>query len=220
MTLPRVHVVSTGFRHSTRHVCEASVRAQLGVEAVHHYIEASEQDPPKTKMENLVDVIGTLPADAVTVCLDGDDWLASRYALRRVAQAHDEGAWVTWGSFRNSDGSGGFANKYEEWEDYRRVPWKMTHVKTFRAGLFQRIPKEYLQYEPGKWIDRGDDPAFMWSVAELAGRDRCKFLNDVLYIYAVTEAWHRTASTEERQHEANMVTYARALPPLERLNVL
>ena len=230
-----MHVVSTGWRHATAGLCRASVASQLDVEAVHHYVEASEQDPPRTKVENLREIIGTLPTDAVVACLDGDDWLSHKRALARVAQAHAEGAWVTWGSFRNSDGSPGFAAPYEDHESYRQTPWRATHLKTFRAGLFQRIREADLKYPAAadgkcvplvelaadmRWIDRGDDPAFMWPILEMAGRDRCKYIRDFLYVYNEAEGWHRTASEAALKHQADIVELTRARKPYERLEAL
>ena len=232
MKLPPIHVVSTGWKHPSRSLCEASVRSQLEVEATHIYIEASEQDPKRTKMENLHEAISKLPKDTVVALLDGDDWLAGRRALRRVAQAHADGKWVTWGSFRNSDGSKGFAAPYAKGIDYRMCDWTMTHLKTFRAGLWHRIPLEYLQYPTDaggrvaitskamRWIDRADDPAFMWSCAELAGEDRCAFIQDVLVVYDEARGWHRTASDPELHHQAEIMAYNRSRPRLARIEAL
>ena len=48
--LPRVTVLSTGFRAPTARICRASVAAQRGVQVEHRYVEASEQSPPRTKI--------------------------------------------------------------------------------------------------------------------------------------------------------------------------
>lgn len=217
MTEPLIHVVSTGWKHPTAALCRASVRNQIDVRVAHTYIEASEQQPPRTKLENLVEVIGKLEDDAVVALVDGDDWLAHRRALARVAQAHAEGAWVTFGSFQNSDGTRGFAEPYRVDEDYRLTAWRATHLKTFRAGLFNRIRHDDLHYQDA-WIDRGDDPAFMWPCLELAGRDRVQWLRDFLYIYNESAGWHRTATADELQHQANIVAHVRALPRYRRLD--
>jgi hypothetical protein len=217
--LPEVHVVTTGWRHPTKHVCLASVASQLDVKVSHTYIEASEQVPARTKMQNLHDVIGRLAPDAVTVLVDGDDWLAHRRALARIALAHAEGAWATYGSFRNSDGSPGFARPYLPSEDYRTSDWRATHPKSFRAGLFQKIAQQHLRFG-GLWIDRADDPAFMYPILEMAGRDRVQFLRDCLYVYNEVAGWHRTASQAELRHQAEIMGYVRALPRYQRLESL
>lgn len=234
MLLPDVHVVSTGWNHPTKHVCLASVAAQLDVKVSHTYIEASEQKAPRTKMQNLVEAIGRLKPDAVVVLVDGDDWLAHRRALSRVSLAHAEGAWVTYGSFRNSDGSPGFARPYEPHEEYRAATWRLTHIKSFRAGLFQKLGAADTHYPCdasgdvvlegrapcSRWIDRADDPAFMFAVAEMAGRDRVHFLRDCLYVYNDVAGWHRTAPKEELEHQAAIMAYVRGLPSYHRLPTL
>ena len=215
--LPVIHVVSTGWAHPTKGLCLSSVRSQVDVEVHHTYIDADQQVPARTKMENLVEQLAKLADEAVVVLLDGDDWLAHRRALARVAQAHyGEGAWCTYGSFRNSDGSRGFAEPYGPGEDYRTTPWRATHLKSFRAGLFNRIKHEDLQYL-GKWIDRGDDPAFMWPILEMAGRDRTQWLRDMLYVYNEAQGWHRSASQAELAHQAAIVGHCRGLPRYKRL---
>ena len=234
MKLPRVHVISTGWKHATAGLCRDSVKRQVDVEVSHEYIEASEQSPPRTKMQNLHEAIGRLAPDAVVACLDGDDWLFHKRALARVAQAHAEGMWVTYGSFVNSDGSPGFARPYGEHEAYRSGEWRLTHLKTFRAGLFQRIKDEDLRYPSDaagnvvaqaqatehRWIDRADDPAFMYPIVEQAGRARVQYLRDILYVYSLATAWHRTAPPQHLEHEARIMGLTRARPPYARIEAL
>ena len=234
MNLPRVHVVSTGWAHATAGLCRSSVKAQVGVEVTHTYVEASEQRPARTKVENLLEVIRKLKPTDVCALVDGDDWLPHRRCLARVAMAHAEGAWVTYGSFVNSDGSPGFAAPYRPDEDYRTTPWRMTHLKTFRAGLFQRIDPAHLHYPSDargrcttpdaaveqRWVDRADDPAFMFPIAEMAGRDRVQYLRDCLYCYNEAGGWHRTAPAQQLEHQARIEAYVRSLPEYQRIEVL
>ena len=234
MSLLRVYVVSTGWAHATKQLCMASVASQLDVEAVHIYIEASEQNPPKTKIQNLVEAIAPLPPESIVVFLDGDDFLSHKRALARVAQAHAEGMWLTYGSFCNSDGTPGFASEYGPNEDYRATHWRLTHLKSCRAGLFQRLRKEDLMYPcdaqgrcvlqgPAvgmRWIDRADDPAFFIPCAEQAGRGRVQWLRDVLYVYDLANAWHQTASQAELEHQAAIMALTRARPPYQRIDSL
>jgi hypothetical protein len=213
-------VLSTSWRSQNATICKASVRSQTGLDALgvtmtHQFIEASTQTPPKTKLQNLSEAIAPLDPETVVAFVDGDDHLAHRGALARVMREHAMGHWVTYGSFVQSDGKPGFAAPYET-PEYRREAWKATHLKTLRAGLFQKIPPEYLQYK-GSWIDRADDPAFMISALELAGRDQVKFIEEILYVYDYGSAWEKEASPEDLAHQNRMVHYVRKLRPLARL---
>lgn len=222
-----IHVVSTAFvgedprKRKLAELCKASVAAQLGVEVVHHFVDAATQEVPATKTENILATVRHLPADAVVAFVDGDDRLAHKKALLRVAEEHERGMWCTWGSFMDDDGRPGFAAKVDDDADYRRVPWVSTHLKTVRAGLLQRIHPADLQYRDDAdvvhWIDRGDDPAFMWPCLEQAGKDRVAFIRDCLYVYSLSVAWHRSASPAERKHEVDLVAMVRARKPYDRL---
>jgi hypothetical protein len=240
----RLVVLSTGWKHANAHICRASVARQLGAEVEHRYIEASEQYPPKTKIENLLDMVADLDPRQPVALLDGDDWLAHRHVAKRVLAEHHAGAWVTYGSFVQSDGTRGFAAPYGPQEDYRTTPWRATHLKTMRAGLLQRVRREDLMlpahlYPKGAqahpktfrdglldvpspvFIDRGDDPAFMLPILEMAGRDRVRFLPDVLYVYDYAQSWERTIATkEEKARELAIVAHVRSLPTYQRIEAL
>lgn len=221
MSRPAITVISTAFRSPHEKICKASVLIQAGVEATHMWIEASEQTPPKTKIENLYDAIAPLHPDTVCAVVDGDDWIDHKLVLARVVHEHRErGAWVTYGSFAQSDGRPGFAAPYGEKESYRGSDWRLTHLKTFRAGLFQRIRKDDLFFN-GSWIDRGaDDQAFMFPMAEMAGRDRVHFIPERLYVYSLSTAFESTATNAQIAHLRATSQHVRSLPPYERIEAL
>lgn len=184
-------VVSTGFQSPTKEACLASVREQEAVSFEHVYVEASLQNPPLTMMENVANTIARLPKDRIVVNLDGDDWLAHARVLAFVAQVYDEHpeTWVTWGQFRTADGRKGFAAPYQNPERPRGEPWKATHLKTFRAGLFQRIRREDMQDDGGRWLELALDHAMMFPMMEMAGRDHARFVSEVLYVYNEASSW-------------------------------
>ena len=218
MNLPHVHVVSTGLRSPFRARCEASVASQTGVSFDHEYIEAGDQDPPLTKMENLRNAIVRLDPETPVALVDGDDMLSRSDALAIVAKHHAAGAWVTIGSFQFMDGRPGFAAPYKT-DNYRMEPWCGTHLKTFRAGLFQRLREDDLKFN-GEWIDRADDPAFMFGVLEQAGKDRIVFCPEILYHYDLAASFEWSATQAELAHERAIVAHVRGLKPYERLESL
>jgi hypothetical protein len=213
--LPRVTVLSTGFRAPTARICRASVAAQRGVQVEHRYVEASEQSPPRTKIENLLAAVAGLAPETIVALVDGDDWLAHPRALAIIAEAHARGAWVTYGQFMSTRGEKGFARAYET-SDYRKAPWCGTHLKTFRAGLMQRIRHEDLKFE-GKWIDRGDDPSIKIPILEMAGPKRSCFVPEILYVYNSASNWESSAPYAARAREKAIEQFIRSKRPYAML---
>lgn len=198
-----LHVVSTGFSAPTRERCLLSVEAQVvNFQYQHHYVEASTQVPPRDVITNMASVIIGLPADAIVVLLDGDDWLVDDCALVTVNEMHAAGAWVTWGSFEFSDGRPGFAADVDRTRPIRTQPWVTTHLKTIRAGLFHRLTDEDLRWPAGLAVPW--DMLIMFAAIEMAGYDRCTYCPKVLSAY-------HFPSSYEFQHGAGAERVVEAL---------
>jgi len=206
-----ITVISTSFG-STSSRCVESVARQTQVEVEHVRIE--ETDPGRSKIENVLAAVRSLPPKSIVALVDGDDELACPDALARAAQWHHAGAWVTWGSFRYADGSPGFASPYRYDETPRRAPWRATHLKTLRAGIVQRIPEAYLRGAAHRWT-RADDMGIMFAAIELAGIDRSVYIDDVLYVYSLETAYELTGGDMARLKADE--DYLRSLAPLDRL---
>jgi 2-polyprenyl-3-methyl-5-hydroxy-6-metoxy-1,4-benzoquinol methylase len=177
-------VVSTCFRPSSPDRCRQSVAAQT-LPVQHVFIEAASQPTPKTHSENLRDAVLGLDPDAVVLQLDGDDWLAHPDVASQIADIYeDPDVWLTYGSFATVDGRYHETNApYAPDEDVRATAWRCSHLKTFRAGLFQRIDPADLKLEDGAWTGRAVDHATMFPMVEMAGWDRTRWVEDVLYVY-------------------------------------
>jgi hypothetical protein len=208
-----------------RRLCHATVAAQVlppGVEVEHLYIDACEQKPRRlTHWENLLAMVGPLPPDRVVVSLDGDDWLGPTDALARVAEAHAAGAWVTWGQFVFADGRPGFAAPLSpaEFANVRSIPWVTTHLKTFRAGLFQRINPEHFKFR-GDWMEHARDMALMYPCLEMAGFNRAQFIPETLYVYNYANATEFRGDLKMHAEEREQVAYVRGLAPYARIEAL
>jgi len=179
---PPIIVVSTAGPHCpawAQRKCVGSVATQVGVDMDHIYRECSVDEYFPT----MASLIAKLPAAALVVNLDGDDWLGPTDALEIVARTHAAGALVTYGSFIYADGRPGFAAPYAAGEDVRATPWRATHLKTFRAGLFQSIDQRDFQDADGRWLAGARDQAFMLPLLEMAGHDRAVYIPDVLCVY-------------------------------------
>ncbi|MBL8228235.1 MAG: glycosyltransferase [Bryobacterales bacterium] len=129
--------------------------------------------------------------DDIVVCVDGDDWLACREALTHINRFYNQHrCWVSYGQFAYTDGSRGFCEPFASYEDFRTVrhAFRASHVRTFRAGLFQRIADQDPDWqcfkdEQGEWLESSVDAALMNVLLELAGFDRVRFNDRVLYVY-------------------------------------
>ena len=176
-------------------------------------------------LENLLPIWRVLPPEEVIVWLDGDDWLATDYALARVADAHSRGMWVTYGSFIYSDGRAGFAAPAPQ--DPRTGPWVTTHLKSFRAGLVQRVreadwrwPHKGDEREAGGYLDLAIDQAVMLPCLEMAGRERSEFVRETLCIYNEPHGFFANADDAERKREAEAVALVRSHRRYERVGAL
>lgn len=201
-----ISVISTGFAHATKDKCLASVRAQRGVAFEHIYVEASEQTKPKGPLENFYDVAMRLPKDRIIACLDGDDWLSHDRSLATVASIYDRAphTLVTYGQYRLVDwpyGQSAGCSEYPR-DEYRRDVWRASHLKTFRAGAFQRIKKEDLMYQ-GRFAEFTCDLVVMFPILEMAGPERTVFNREVIYDYSLTHAIAMSKRSDEmaRAHE-------------------
>jgi hypothetical protein len=216
----RVTVVSTGFNAPTKRLCIASVAAQKDVEVEHIYVEAGKQSPPLTVTENVLAAVRDLPKDRIVAWLDGDDWLAHDRALERVVAEHEAGAWVTWGSYMHVDGVRGPAAQPTLDHAYRKSPWIYSHLKTFRAGLLQRVQDDDLKLD-GEWVSLAVDVAFMLPILEQAGRTRARFIENVLVVYNFAHSYEANVSRrEEIEHERNVADRIRAKRKYARLEAL
>lgn len=212
-------VVSTGFNAPTKDRCLESVEAQT-CPLRHIYVEAGLQDPPRLAVQNAYEAIHTLDKNDIVAMLDGDDWLSHPEALAYVQSLYnkDPDLWLTYGSFVFSDGRPGFAAPYPH-GNFRQHPWLATHLKTFRAGLFQKIKKEDLQVN-GEWQRLVWDTAIMYPMLEMAGPDRILFIEDILYVYNLASSFEWNASSAELALERKMDQLTRARPPYGKVKEL
>ena len=207
--------VSTGngSPHKTR--CLESVASQ-SAEHVHVYTDAAEQATPRGAMENQwrTIVASHLPHETIVALVDGDDWLPHKDCLSVVQDAHDAGAWVTWGSFRFADGRPGSAADYGS-DDPRCTPFRMSHLKTFRLGLFRRLAIEELQRD-GAWLEHARDLAVMLPIWEMCPAERRRFIADPIYTYNLASSFEWSASPADLAREQEDVAYVRSRPRLAR----
>jgi len=215
----RLHVLSTAFDAPTEQACRASVSRQTLSDFDHIYINAAEYGWRNPQADHYVMQIGQWDPYDIVCCLDGDDELATSNALRVIWDAYHAhpDLWLTYGSYMNaSNGQRGCSAPYVT-ADYRQEAWKASHLKTFRAGLFQKLRTEDLEAN-GSWISFAVDQAIMIPMLEMAGPAHSQYLPEILVIY-------HDELFSERTHAAGklgraMAEYIRAKRPYERIERL
>lgn len=144
----------------------------------------------------------------IIVYADGDDEFVGRFALDQIADAHANGALITYGQFIWSDGTIGFAKQCHDRP--RKVgPWSATHLKTFRAGLVKRIEEKHLRTAKGAYLEHALDRALMIPMLEMAGIDRAKFIPNILYLYNGATPFNSTADETARVQIYSQPEYGR-----------
>jgi glycosyltransferase involved in cell wall biosynthesis len=146
----------------------------------------------KTALENIHDAImNHCEPDDIVALLDGDDWFPNKKVLNYVNDQYNEhDCWIMYGQANWTDGRRGFARAYtpEEFANVRTAPFKVSHLRTFRAGIYQRIADQdpdfsRLKDNDGNFYRWSYDTAMMFCIMELAGYDKTRFNDTILYTY-------------------------------------
>ena len=114
-----------------------------------------------------------------------------------------------------SDGRMGFAAPYHVGEDVRSSPWRATHLKSYRAGLFQRLRAEDLAWPEGAPVPW--DFVEMMAAIEQAGWERTAFLAPILYVYAFQHSHEFRSGAAGQAQEIALAADIRARKPYVRI---
>lgn len=218
-----LHVVSTGFASPTEAICRLSVQKQVvrlkggsQLTVKHHVRDAAKQAKPRLCLQNLSEMVAPLPPEDIVVHLDLDDWLEDTSVLQRVYDAHAANAWLTYGSFTIAS-TGQFVRclAYEPGAWRSDPVFRASHLKTFRAALFQAIPSEYLKVA-GEWIPLCCDMAAMFPMLDMCGKPlrAAAFSDTPMVRYYSENSFVATASAEDRDRERYFARTIRAMKPL------
>lgn len=148
--------------------------------------------------------------DEDIICLiDGDDWLCDDRAFEIVYNAHKSGAWLTYGSYITSTEQRTVVPKklhrgpYRNHDNYRNVPWRASHLKTFRYGLYRRLNPYWYIGPDGKSLKVCSDLALMFPMLEMAGKEHIQHINKRLYVYndENPENDHKIRAREQKEVE-------------------
>lgn len=127
------------------------------------------------------------PATVIAhVC--GDDYLPDPHVLSRLAAVYeDPDVWMTYGSYVYDNGEPGpceaLPPQAHAQGDYRQRPWVTSHLRSYRYGLWRRIPPEqFVDPATGRAWFYATDRAMMFPMLEMA-REHARFVPDVMYVY-------------------------------------
>lgn len=166
---------------------------------------------------NYDQVTRTLPDTEFCIEIDGDDWLPNSGVLSAINEIYeDPNVWMTSGSFMYHDGRPGFANPPNNFINIRNQLFTLSHLRTWRAWLWNKIePSDLLDESTGNYWDAAGDLAFMYPMVEMSGGEHYRFLNTINYIY--------NESNPLNEHKVVMgkvnknVTILRNKPPYSKL---
>ena len=131
--------------------------------------------------------------DDIVVLLDGDDWLLNKNVLSYINEFYESNkdCWLMYGSSQWTDGRPCCARAYTE-SDFktgiRKTPFKVSHIRTFRAGLYHSIAKQdpgfdSMQNKNKEWYKMTYDVAMFVPMLEMAGLEHTFYNNKKLYVY-------------------------------------
>jgi hypothetical protein len=158
--------------------------------------------------------------DDVICILNLDDTLLPN-ALESVKKIYEGNpqTLLTYGSYVHLSGRPGrFAAPYRVWESIRLIPWKGSHMRTFKAKLWRAIPDEELRDSTGRYYHVASDLATMFPMMEMAGLERCVYNSEVIYLYndKTPLSEHLVYGKEQQTADARI----RARSPLKRIRTL
>ncbi|MBS0655256.1 MAG: glycosyltransferase family 2 protein [Verrucomicrobia bacterium] len=139
-------------------------------------------------MANWYRAIKSLRPKKIVVCLDGDDHFAHEQVLARLAEVYaNKKVWMTYGNYRSDPDTipsvcEPFSKKAMKKRAFRSLPWAASHLRTFYAGLFQKIRRQSFRHR-GKFVPVCCDLAMMFPMLEMASKGHIRFIPEVLYIH-------------------------------------
>lgn len=145
----------------------------------------------------------------IIVVVDMDDWLAHSGVLTRLNEVYNrKGCWITYGTFQSSDGGRirpeHGENKFMHKRAFQKAAWAQTHLKTFKAFLWQHIDKQDFKVD-GEYAPCNYDRALMYPMMFMTPTEKIRWLPDIVYILNVknplrTKVINREQSLRMHKH--------------------
>ena len=117
----------------------------------------------------------------------GMDDVLKPNCLQVIADKYKEGVWMTYGNWQSQKGHPNhislvFNKRTHKTRNYRKVSYRSTAPNTFKAFLFNKIPKEDFKLD-GKWMRTCTESEVMFSCLEMCGENRIGIISEPIYIY-------------------------------------
>ena len=165
--------------------------------------------------------LNQIEPEDIIVEVDADDWLLHPFVFDYLNQAYqDPNIWMSYGHYIDypSGKVGGHFNMYlPDDNNIRQNPFAYSHLKTYKAWLFDKVPREYLiNPETGKYWNITADFAMCMPMVEMAGKDRIIRFDQPIYVYnSGDDSGSESKSRLEEQKRVEVLI--RNLKPLHRL---
>ena len=175
---------------------------KLALRNIYEAIEASDPKP-----------------EDIIITLDGDDFLYGTKVLDSVNRAYnDHGCWMTYGSYAEypSNKRGKFSSKIPsdiiKSNTFRESAWMSSHMRTFKAKLWNKIEKQDLLESDGRFCDGAWDMVFMFPMLEMSA-NRSHFIEEILYIYN-----RKNPLNEDKVNHSKIIVSERRIRKMKKYN--
>ena len=128
-----------------------------------------------------------IDGNEICVEVDGDDWLSNSNVLGLINDVYnDTDVWMTSGSLKYSTGVQGFSTPPSSFDNIRKQGFTLSHLRTWKAWLWNKIREEDLKNSEGNYWDVAGDLSFMFPMFEMSGEKHYRYLSSINYIYNET----------------------------------
>ena len=146
------------------------------------------------------------------------DWLSSPQALTRIAQEYaDPNVWLTYGQQWPFGGQSVRARVMDSDKDARNHDFVWCNPLTWRAPLGKKIRKQDFCFADGTFFPSSGDVALTIPMIEMAGLERIRCIEDVIYFYNLHD---QNDGTVDKRLQDFCGWYARSKPRYHRLERL
>ncbi len=141
------------------------------------------RQPKIISIKQAVSEICVNPKSAI-FWLDGDDWLMEKTAISEMMSCHEEYD-IVWSQFYHKGLQKTGCCGPLQGGDHRKNLWRSSAMRSFKKHLFDRI-EDHSFRNGSEYLESAIDMAMMFPMIEMAGREKCYYLDRVFYFYNTT----------------------------------